>query len=92
MVPINEIISLYVADLHLELGNQEDAERYYRALVDRPRAVLALARLRDEAGDTQEAAALYARFIDFWRDADAELQPQVDEARARLQAIVRASG
>jgi tetratricopeptide (TPR) repeat protein len=92
MVPVNEIITTYVADLHLELGNMEEAELYYRSLVDRPRAVLALARLRDEAGDTEEAAAYYARVIQFWEDADPELQPMVQEARDRLQEIVRERG
>jgi tetratricopeptide (TPR) repeat protein len=92
MVPVNQIITTYVADLYLELGNKEEAELYYRSLVDRPRAVLALARLRDEAGDTEQAAAYYARVIQFWEDADPELQPQVQEARDRLQEIVRERG
>jgi len=92
MVAVNEIITAYVADLHLELGNKEEAERYYRSLVNRPRAVLALARLRDEAADTEEAAAYYARVIQFWEEADPELQPLVEEARDRLQEIVRARG
>ena len=92
MVPVYEIITAYVADLYLELGNEEEAERYYRSLVDRPRAVLVIARLRDEAGDTEEAAAYYARVIQFWEDADPELQPKVQEARDRLQEIVRERG
>jgi tetratricopeptide (TPR) repeat protein len=92
MAPVNEMITTYVADLHLELGNKEEAELYYRSLIDRPRAVMALARLRDEAGDVEEAAAYYARVIQFWKDADPELQPQVEEARTRLQEIVRARG
>ena len=92
MAPVNEMITTYIADLHLELGNKEEAELYYRSLVDRPRAVMALARLRDEAGDAEEAAAYYARVIQFWKDADPELQPQVEEARTRLQEIVRERG
>lgn len=92
MVPVNEMISTYIADLYLELGNTEQAELYYRSLVNRPRAVLALARLRDEAGDTEEAAAYYARVIQFWEDADPEIQPLVQEARDRLQEIVRERG
>jgi tetratricopeptide (TPR) repeat protein len=92
LIPLNEILATYVADLHLELGNKEEAELYYRSLVDRPRAVLALARLRDEAGDTEEAAAYYARVIQFWEQADPELQPLVEEARTRLQEIVSQRG
>jgi tetratricopeptide (TPR) repeat protein len=90
--PVNEMLRTYVADLYLELGDEDEAERYYRSLVDRPRAVLALARLRDEAGDTEEAAAYYARVIQFWEEADPELQPLVEEARVRLQEIVRERG
>jgi len=60
--------------------------------MDRARAVLPLARIRDEEGDTDEAAQLYARFIDLWRDADPALQPTVQQARDRLQEIVQARG
>ncbi len=92
LIPLNEILTLWVGDLNLELGDAERAEVYYRATIDRPRAVLALARLRDDAGDTEEAAQLYARFIDFWKDADPELQAQVEAARDRLREIVRERG
>jgi tetratricopeptide (TPR) repeat protein len=92
MRAVNEIMRFYLADLHLELGNAEEAEVYYRSLVIYPRAALALARLRDQAGDTEEAAAYYARVIEFWEDADPELQPFFEEARTRLQEIVSARG
>jgi L-ribulose-5-phosphate 3-epimerase UlaE len=39
-----------------------------------------------------EAAQYYAWFIEMWKDADPELQPQVQEARDRLQEIVRERG
>jgi tetratricopeptide (TPR) repeat protein len=89
---INEIQRFWLADLNLELGNTESAELYYRSLIERARAVLALAKIRDEAGDTDEAVQLYARFITLWKDADPELQPQVEAARARLAEIVRERG
>jgi len=92
MAAINGIQRFWLADLNLELGNTEKAELYYRSLIDQARAVLALAKIRDEAGDTDEAAHLYARFIEFWKDADPELQPQVEAARERLQEILRARG
>lgn len=92
MVPVNQLLRKWVADLNLELGNEEEAEVYLRSLIDRPIAVLELARLRDEAGDLDEAAALYARLINFWQDADPELQPYVEEARDRLQEIVQERG
>jgi hypothetical protein len=30
---------------------------------------------------------LYRAFVELWRDADPELQPMVDEARAALQRL-----
>jgi len=92
MAAVNGMQRFWLADLNLELGNTERAELYYRSLIDQARAVLALARIRDEAGDTDEAAQLYARFIEFWKDADPELQAQVEAARDRLQEIVQARG
>lgn len=92
MSGVNETQRFWLADLNLELGDTERAELYYRSLIDRARAVLALARIRDEAGDADEAVQLYARFITLWKDADPELQPQVEAARARLAEIVRERG
>jgi tetratricopeptide (TPR) repeat protein len=48
--------------------------------------------LYDEAGDFENAAVYYARFVDLWADADAELQPRVEAARARLEEIIRERG
>jgi eukaryotic-like serine/threonine-protein kinase len=39
------------------------------------------------AGDSERAAFWYNRFIDVWRGADAEVQPQLDAARAALQRL-----
>jgi tetratricopeptide (TPR) repeat protein len=50
------------------------------------------ARLADELGDTEKAALYYAQFVELWADADEELQPQVDAARARLEEILRERG
>lgn len=51
-----------------------------------------LAQLYDETGDPEKAAVYYARFLDLWAEADPELQPRVEAARARLQEIVRERG
>ena len=50
------------------------------------------AQLYDEAGDFENAAVYYARFVELWADADAELQPRVEAARARLEEIIRERG
>lgn len=34
----------------------------------------------------------YAQFVELWRDADAELQPQVQKARQRLRELQRRRG
>lgn len=51
-----------------------------------------LGQLHDETGDTENAAVYYARFVDLWEDADPELQPRVEAARARLAEIVSERG
>ena len=51
-----------------------------------------LGRLYDARGDLENAALHYAQFVDLWEDADPVLQPRVEAARARMQAIVRERG
>ena len=51
-----------------------------------------LGQLYDEQGDLENAAKYYAMFVELWADADADLQPRVRAAQARLQEIVEARG
>jgi hypothetical protein len=51
-----------------------------------------LGQLYDEQGDLENAAVYYARFVELWEDADAELQPRVGAARSRLEEIIRERG
>jgi len=51
-----------------------------------------MARILDEQDRFDEAAAYYIRFVDLWADADPELQPRVEAARARAEEIVRSRG
>lgn len=51
-----------------------------------------LAELEDGAGNLDEAAKHYARFIELWSNADPELLPRVRAAQDRLDAIVSARG
>lgn len=55
-------------------------------------ALETVARLYDEAGDLENAAVYYARLVELWADADPELQPRVEVARARLAEIIRERG
>jgi tetratricopeptide (TPR) repeat protein/tRNA A-37 threonylcarbamoyl transferase component Bud32 len=47
-----------------------------------------LATLYEQRGDRNNAIEYYNRFIELWKDADPELQPQVQHARERLAALV----
>jgi len=47
-----------------------------------------LGQLYDAAGDFDMAATHYARFVELWVDADAQLRPRVQAAQRRLQEIL----
>jgi tetratricopeptide (TPR) repeat protein len=51
-----------------------------------------LAQLYDEAGDVENAALYYARFVALWEDADPELQPRVEAAQRRLEQLIAERG
>jgi hypothetical protein len=59
---------------------------------NRPILFERLGQLYDEAGDLENAALYYARFVELWAGADAELQTRVEAARARLEEIIRERG
>jgi tetratricopeptide (TPR) repeat protein/tRNA A-37 threonylcarbamoyl transferase component Bud32 len=46
-----------------------------------------LGELYESNGDRGKAAAYYAKFVDVWKDADAQLQPQVVGVRRRLARL-----
>jgi tetratricopeptide (TPR) repeat protein len=46
-----------------------------------------LGELYEERGDTARARDYYNRFVDQWKDADAELQPAVREVRQKLARL-----
>ncbi len=57
-----------------------------------PITLIRLAESYDERGDLEQAAGYYGRFVELWADADPDLQPRVEAARARLDEIVRERG
>ena len=54
------------------------------------RSFLARARLYEQLGQRDSAAAAYQRFVSWWRDADPSLQAQVRDAQAALRRPSRA--
>jgi hypothetical protein len=46
--------------------------------------------LYEAKGDSPRAIANLQKFVELWKDADAELQPVVADARARLARLARA--
>src|SRR5688500_19200711 len=93
--------TFYAAYAWDRAGQADSAEPYYRAAVDAPVSddgpedaifyPLALRRLGEFAEARGERAAAlrhYERFVDLWRDADAELQPQVAQARERMKSLL----
>src|SRR5690606_12074802 len=57
-----------------------------------PRVHRRLGELYEERGDSERAASHYSTFINYWRDAEPSLQPEVAEARRRLARLTERSG
>jgi len=55
-------------------------------------AHLRQAQIHERLGHRDQAIYHYREFVDLWKDCDAELRPQVDEARARVVALVGQRG
>ena len=82
------------ARIAVEQGRTAEAIAIYRRLVSagpeqpwtaalEPRYVLALGRLLEKSGDRESARAEYRRFLEYWKNADANL-PELAEAHAAL--------
>lgn len=52
-------------------------------------AELRQAEIYERLGDWTQARAHYRRFLDLWKNADSELQPFIDDARAHLTMLER---
>lgn len=78
---------LWRGDLYRELGEMEKAEAWYRMLETPVVAYERLGRVYEEMGRPGDAAAAYRRFVAAWEDADARLQPRVEEARERIREL-----
>ena len=75
-----------------EAGRWAEARRWYESFTLDSFADLHLGRVYEELGDFDRARDAYQRFATAWKDADPDLQPRVQEARAaamRLSSAVR---
>jgi tetratricopeptide (TPR) repeat protein len=82
----------WLGQIYLELGQPRDAIQWLNTFVSIsgaywPLAHLYLGQAYEELGDAEQARNAYAAFLDMWRDADVELQPLVEEARAGLERL-----
>ncbi|NNC65997.1 MAG: protein kinase [Gammaproteobacteria bacterium] len=83
------------AELLRDAGRYEEAIQYYRSFAENSAfdtvfnapAHRRMGEVYEKLGDPEEAATHYRRFIQLWEDADAELQPMVDDARQRLATL-----
>ncbi len=69
-----------------------DALQVHRQAREYPITLIRLAARYDERGDMERAAGYYGRFFELWAEADPDLQPRVEAARARLDEIARERG
>lgn len=86
--------AFWLGELHREAGNLREAERAYLTTqltaYSRGNYTLSwwhLAGIYRELGDPAKERDALGRVIAAWENADAELQPRVEEARARLAAL-----
>jgi predicted Zn-dependent protease len=62
-------------------------DRLANDMVNLPLVQRRLGELYEAKGDRTRAAAHYAAFVDLWKNADPDLQPQVADVRKRLTMI-----
>ncbi len=97
--PVAEFWPAYLrGEAHRHLGQQVEAADDFRSILARrgegadaplfPLAQLGLARALANGGDTAGAREAYARFLDFWKDADQELV-HLTQARQELSRLPR---
>jgi len=85
------------AEVLAGLGRYEEAIITYRSLNDgfdwldsgwEGPGFLRRAQWYEELGDIDSAIDFYGRFVELWAEADPHLQPQVEDARERLDELV----
>ena len=75
-------------EVHLAQTNNSFASIYWFWGEEIPVSHFRLGELYSERGDIDEAIENYSKFVDMWQDADADVQPQVQYARDRIDALL----
>jgi tetratricopeptide (TPR) repeat protein len=79
---VDSAIALYERGLRMPYLDGADYEiRWYPGVLRR------LGELYEQQGQREKAVDYYGRFVELWKDADPELQPQVEEARAAVRRM-----
>ncbi|MCK5439765.1 MAG: tetratricopeptide repeat protein [Gemmatimonadetes bacterium] len=87
------LVRWWLGQLYVELNRFRDAEWVYRsysylnALSIEPLAQNQLGKIYEALGEYDKARESYEYFVEYWRDADPELQPIVEEARRALALL-----
>ena len=94
----DQVLARYArAEILYAEGRYEEALPWYTSLHDGLNtggegylgpSYLRRAEIYERLGDTENAIKYYTRFIKLWQDADPELQPQVEQARQRLDHLL----
>jgi len=91
-----------LGDAWLRAGQPDSAQSVYERIVMTPTAGLddddarwlpdvfrRLGEIHEARGEAAKAADYFSRFVELWKDADPELQPQVDDVRRRIARLAR---
>jgi len=92
---MGSIFQTSVARLYMELDRPEDAIPYLDSFGPANTMGIAdywLGQAYEQVGEPEKAVSAYATFLEGWKDVDPEAEHIVDDASARLQAIVRERG
>lgn len=93
-----------MAIAHDAASNPDSALTYWEAYLDtywgipnieawaRPLAFRRLGEIYESRGERDKAVEYFNRFVELWKDADAELQPQVADTRERIARLAGEAG
>jgi tetratricopeptide (TPR) repeat protein len=88
----------WLGQISLEIGQPAAAAWYFSTFFDSPlgnpwtRSLYYLGLAYEQMGELEKAQEAYAEYLDIWKEADPELEPLKEQARARLEAILAARG